>query len=838
MSPEQARGHSLDPRSDLFSLGVVMYEMATRRTPFRGTNSSQVFTQILEHEPEPVRNWNDTIPRDLEKIILKLLHKDRRQRYQNTLELIAALEKLTGRMTKGTWLKKNATPPVVPLVPMMEPVARTYRRNRRDPHIAASPLPARPDSGGSLHIRPLRSPAAETAARQVSPQSFVLTAPGSSADQVKDSSNARNVNLSGSGMSQFEFESETLPSIAVQETVLSPTPRPSPLRTWSMRAGILASIAAVIIAGIITLHGGHLSSTALSPNDVLLLTSIQDKTGDKLDGAVMDGLYIALSQTRAFAVHGESAYQAGLRQIHAAQNATIAPSPHAVAQQIGARAYLLGEINHSVANDAHSGYVIRIDALKAASNDRLVTLTEQAATRADIPAAIDRLAVSLRSELGEGKSSIAETSEPLSRQGSADMDALQAYSEANGATHSGHALDAIAAYRKAIAHDNQFTQAYLQLAWLYNTQHAEIAAAEAAKNAQSTIHTNDQKTRLLAEFTYAMIAAGDYGRALTTIRQFNQQFSDSSEGMVGLARVLRAQGHLVESLLAAQQAYEQDPLMSSAYTEAELDMIGLGRYMDALKLEQQAGSRGVLPSRAGIPASYLANRNDLFEQQTLALEEQGQAHRSPTPAELGAYAFSLDSSQKWDAAEQVWARAAAMASTVAGLQSASGYALNQAALDRAIASKCSDALQLLRMNHTSSLGPVATFRGGMAYALCGHTDEAQEAIAALDQLRSSGLTLAQYGPNELKAALAIQSKDSALAIQLLEGIDSQNDPSLLPYLRSLAYTSDDKMQDAADNLRSIVDHRGAVYLSGVSVYPQAQLTLSRTPPQLQADLYR
>ncbi len=101
MSPEQARGHALDPRSDLFSLGVVMYEMGTRRIPFRGTTSAQVFIQILEHDPEPVRNWNDSIPRELERVILKLLSKDRRKRFQNARELSAALEKLAGRLTKA-----------------------------------------------------------------------------------------------------------------------------------------------------------------------------------------------------------------------------------------------------------------------------------------------------------------------------------------------------------------------------------------------------------------------------------------------------------------------------------------------------------------------------------------------------------------------------------------------------------------------------------------------------------------------------------------------------------------------------------------------------------------
>src|SRR5215475_8329397 len=100
MSPEQARGHALDARSDLFSLGVVMYEMATRRSPFRGTTSTQVFVQLLEHDPEPVRNWNESIPRELERAILKLLAKDRRERFQSARELNQALERIAGKLNR------------------------------------------------------------------------------------------------------------------------------------------------------------------------------------------------------------------------------------------------------------------------------------------------------------------------------------------------------------------------------------------------------------------------------------------------------------------------------------------------------------------------------------------------------------------------------------------------------------------------------------------------------------------------------------------------------------------------------------------------------------------
>jgi serine/threonine protein kinase/Tfp pilus assembly protein PilF len=94
MSPEQARGERVDQRSDIFSLGVVLYEMITLQTPFKGEHEAAMMNSILSDTPEPLARYKSDVPQELQRIIDKALRKDISTRYQSAADMMADLKQI------------------------------------------------------------------------------------------------------------------------------------------------------------------------------------------------------------------------------------------------------------------------------------------------------------------------------------------------------------------------------------------------------------------------------------------------------------------------------------------------------------------------------------------------------------------------------------------------------------------------------------------------------------------------------------------------------------------------------------------------------------------------
>jgi serine/threonine protein kinase/tetratricopeptide (TPR) repeat protein len=767
MSPEQVRAKELDTRTDLFSYGVVLYEIATGQLPFRGESTGLIFDAILNRAPVAPLRMNPDLPPELERIILRALEKDRELRYQHASELRSELMRL--------------------------------KRDTDTGRVAAA-------SSGSVPV-----------ARD-SASGFAVTAAGMSATTQTPVSVAASGGTGAEGAVPAAASSSGsvpgVPGTSSSHVGVQPESAPAPRNIWK----IAIPAAGLLLAALATaLYLRPSRAKPLTDKDTVVLADFTNNTGDPVfDDTLKTALNVSLNQSPFLDVLTENKVAATLKLMTRPSDTRLTPEiARDLCQRSGSKAYIAG----SVAG-LGSQYVLSLKAVNCQSGDVLAQNQVAAISKEKVLDAVGEASSKLRGELGESLVSVKKYDVPLAEATTSSLEALKALTNGNKAQREKGQLAALPYFQRAIQLDPNFAAAYRAVGVVYSSISQQERANEYfAKAFELREHASEQEKLIIAADYYGNVT-GEQDKAVKAWRECIENYPRRYNTYDNIGVTYSTLGEHQRAVEAFRQNVLLDPGSTIAFGNLVNSLMVLQRFDEARQtIEQSPGTSSDMVMRnARYALAFLRSDSPgMEEQQKWFASQSDYEHNGLSLAsDTEAYAGHLGK------AKELTRRSVESAIRADSKETGAVWYEN-AAIREAAFGNAADAKQFaaegLKLYPSSQSVAV---EGAVAYAMAGDTARAESMAQDLNKRFPLDTQVQSLWLPAIRAQVALNRKSATAAISSLQpalppieygqiGFVANMSCLYTTYIRGEAYLAANDGKSAAAEFQRILDHSGAVW---------------------------